>query len=91
VDSHSNIRFNGSRLWVLCLGEASYQTLVAFNLADKLPMRLADFEAGDPEVATTRAQRSTIEYLLHHWDRLGCRRHRKTNRLLKPVTVLSQT
>jgi hypothetical protein len=54
-------------------------------------MRLADFEAGDPEVATTRAQRSTIEYLLHHWDRLGYRRHRKTNWLLKPVTVWSQT
>jgi hypothetical protein len=52
----------GSRLWVLCLSEACYQTLVALNLPDMLPVRLADFEAADPEVAGTRENRSTIEY-----------------------------
>jgi hypothetical protein len=52
----------GSRLWVLCLSEACYQTLLALNLPDILAVRLADFEAADPEVAATRANRSAIEY-----------------------------
>jgi hypothetical protein len=52
----------GSRLWVLCLSEACHQTLVALDLADIVPVRLADFEAADPEVAATRAHRSTVEY-----------------------------
>jgi hypothetical protein len=52
----------GSRLWVLCLSEACHQTLVALALPDIIPVRLADFEAADPEVAATRASRSTIEY-----------------------------
>jgi hypothetical protein len=52
----------GSRLWVLCLSEACHQTLAALNLPDLVPVRLADFEAADPEVAATRAHRSTVEY-----------------------------
>ena len=52
----------GSRLWVLCLSEACHQTLVALDLRDLVAVRLADFEAADPEVAATRAGRSTIEY-----------------------------
>ncbi|MEA2819123.1 MAG: hypothetical protein QOJ86_1127 [Bradyrhizobium sp.] len=52
----------GSRLWVLCLSETCHQTLVALDLPDMLPIRLADFEAADPEVAATRASRSAIEY-----------------------------
>jgi hypothetical protein len=52
----------GSRLWVLCLSEACHQTLIALNLPDIVPIRLADFEAADPEVAATRAHRSTVEY-----------------------------
>jgi hypothetical protein len=52
----------GSRLWVLCLSEACHQTLVALDLPDIVPVRLADFEAADAEVAATRADRSTIEY-----------------------------
>jgi hypothetical protein len=52
----------GSRLWVLCLSEACHQTLIALDLPDIVPVRLADFEAADPEVAATRAHRSTIEY-----------------------------
>jgi hypothetical protein len=52
----------GSRLWVLCLSEACHQTLVALDLPDVVPVRLADFEAADPEVAATRAHRSIIEY-----------------------------
>jgi hypothetical protein len=53
---------SGSRLWVLCLSEACHQTLAALDLPDIIPVRLADFEAADPEVAATRASRSTIEY-----------------------------
>jgi hypothetical protein len=52
----------GSRLWVLCLSETCHQALVALDLPDMLPVRLADFEAADPEVAATRASRSAIEY-----------------------------
>jgi hypothetical protein len=52
----------GSRLWVLCLSEACHQTLVALNLPDLVAVRLADFEAADPEIAATRAHRSTVEY-----------------------------
>src|SRR4051812_8288169 len=52
----------GSRLWVLCLSDACYQILVAHDLPQMLPVRLADFEAADPEVADTHADRSTVEY-----------------------------
>jgi hypothetical protein len=52
----------GSRLWVLCLDDACHRTLVALDLPALLPVRLADFEAADCEVAATRAHRSPIEY-----------------------------
>jgi hypothetical protein len=52
----------GSRLWVLCLSEACYRTLVALDLPNLIPRQLADFETADPEVAATRPHRSTIEY-----------------------------
>ena len=47
---------------MLCLSEACHQTLVALDLPDIVPVRLADFEAADPQVAATRTRRSTIEY-----------------------------
>src|ERR1700729_1042096 len=52
----------GSRLWVLCLSEACYNTLRTLDLPNLMPRRLAEFEAADPEVAATRPHRSTIEY-----------------------------
>jgi hypothetical protein len=52
----------GSRLWVLCLSEACYRTLVALDLPNLIPLPLAEFEAADPEIAATRSTRSTIEY-----------------------------
>jgi len=52
----------GSCLWVLCLSDACHQTLVALDSPGIVPVRLADFEAADPEVAATRASRSAIEY-----------------------------
>jgi hypothetical protein len=52
----------GSRLWVLCLSEACHRTLVTLDLPDIVPVRLAEFEAADPEVAATRTERSTVEY-----------------------------
>jgi hypothetical protein len=52
----------GSRLWVLCLSEACYRTLVALDLPNLIPQRLADFEAADPDAAATRPTRSLIEY-----------------------------
>jgi hypothetical protein len=52
----------GSRLWVLCLSEACHRTLTTLDLPDLVAVRLADFEAADPEIAATRAHRSTAEY-----------------------------
>ncbi len=52
----------GARLWVLCLSDACYRTLVALDLPNLIPRSLAEFEAEDPEVAATRSTRSTIEY-----------------------------
>jgi hypothetical protein len=52
----------GSRLWVLCLSDACYRALVALDLPNLIPRRLADFESVDPEVAATRSTRSLIEY-----------------------------
>jgi hypothetical protein len=51
-----------SRLWVLCLSEACFRALAALNLPNLVPLRLADFEAADPEVAATRPDRTLIEY-----------------------------
>jgi hypothetical protein len=51
-----------SRLWVLCLSEPCRQALVALDLPGIVPVRLSDFEAGDPELAATRPNRNTIEY-----------------------------
>ena len=52
----------GARLWVLCLSEACYRTLVALNLPNLIPQSLSDFETAEPEVAATRSTRSMIEY-----------------------------
>jgi hypothetical protein len=52
----------GAQLWVLCLSEACHEVLVALDLPDLVPVRLADFEAADPGVAATRSTRSLIEY-----------------------------
>ena len=52
----------GARLWVLCLSEACYKTLLACDLPNLVPRRLADFEAADPQVAATKPTRSTVEY-----------------------------
>lgn len=51
-----------SRLWVLCLSQPCYQTLIALALPGLIPLSLADFEAADPELAATRSTRSAIEY-----------------------------
>jgi hypothetical protein len=51
-----------ARLWVLCLSEQCHTVLTAMKLPGVIAVRLADFEAADPEVAATRATRSTIEY-----------------------------
>jgi hypothetical protein len=52
----------GARLWVLCLSDACHQALTTLDLPALIPVRLSDFEAGDPEVAATRPKRSQVEY-----------------------------
>ena len=52
----------GARLWVLCLSDACHQALMALDLPNLVPVRLADFEAANPDVAATRSTRSVIEY-----------------------------
>jgi hypothetical protein len=50
------------RLWVLCLSAESHRILVTLDLPGIVPVRLDDFEAADPELAATRADRSIVEY-----------------------------
>ena len=52
----------GAQLWVLCLSEACHQALMALDLPGLVPVRLADFEAANDDVAATRSTRSLIEY-----------------------------
>jgi hypothetical protein len=52
----------GGRLWVLCLSDACHRILTTLDLPYIEPVRLSDFEKADPEVAATRAGRSTVEY-----------------------------
>ena len=52
----------GAQLWVLCLSEACHQALTALDLPNLVPVRLADFEDANPDVAATRSTRSRIEY-----------------------------
>lgn len=52
----------GARLWVLCLSEDCFRTLIALDLPNLVPLRLEAFEAAEPEVAATRPTRSRIEY-----------------------------
>jgi hypothetical protein len=49
-------------LWVLCLSDACFQALTGLGLPHLVPVRLADFEAANPDVAATRPTRSMIEY-----------------------------
>ncbi len=51
-----------SRLWVLCLSAECHRILVALDLPGIVPVRLADFEAADSELAATRADRTIVEY-----------------------------
>jgi hypothetical protein len=51
-----------SRLWVLCLSAECHRILAALDLPGIVPVRLADFEAADPELAATRADRTIVEY-----------------------------
>jgi hypothetical protein len=50
------------RLWVLCQSELCHRILAALDLPNLRAVRLADFEAADPEVAATRTNRSRVEY-----------------------------
>ena len=52
----------GAQLWVLCLSDACHRALTALDLPGLVPVRLADFEAANPDVAATRPTRSLIEY-----------------------------
>ena len=52
----------GARLWVLCLSEACHQALTALALPSIVPIRLADFEAGNLALAAAKANRSLMEY-----------------------------
>ncbi len=49
-------------LWVLCFDEDTHRTLSSLRLADVRLIRLADFEAADPELVAVKSARSTVEY-----------------------------
>jgi hypothetical protein len=49
-------------LWVLCLDDATYETITRLALPDLRPIRLADLEDADPELRAVKTSRSVIEY-----------------------------
>ena len=51
-----------ARLWVLCLSDECHRALSALALPALVPVRMADFEAGDMALAAAKANRSQIEY-----------------------------
>ena len=51
-----------ARLWVLCLSEACHHALTKLALPSIVPIRLADFEAGNEALAAAKSDRSLIEY-----------------------------
>jgi hypothetical protein len=51
-----------ARLFVLCLSDACYDAMVRLAPPRLVPIRLADFEAGNERLAAAKADRSLIEY-----------------------------
>jgi hypothetical protein len=49
-------------LYVLCLSEECHAALTRLAMPSLVPMRLADFEAGNEALAAAKANRSLIEY-----------------------------
>lgn len=49
-------------LWALCLDEVAFDALTRLSWPGLQPIRLADFESGDYELATAKNNRSRIEY-----------------------------
>lgn len=50
------------RLWILCLDDVCFDVLTKLDLSSVRPLRLADLEAADPQLARTRLNRTLIEY-----------------------------
>lgn len=51
-----------ARLFVLCLSDTCYEVLVRLALPGLVPIKRADFEAGNARLAAAKANRSLIEY-----------------------------
>lgn len=49
-------------LWVLCLDDVTYDSLVTLDAPGLEPIRLADLEAAFPELLPAKSNRSRIEY-----------------------------
>jgi len=66
------------RLYMLCLDDATIEIVRKLDHAEVVPVRLADLEAADPELAAAKPSRSMIEYyftLTSAWPRHLLRRH----------------
>jgi hypothetical protein len=49
-------------LWALCLDDESYAGLTALNFESLRPLRLSELESADPDLASVKTSRSTVEY-----------------------------
>jgi hypothetical protein len=59
----SLLRFNiPFKLWILCMDQASFETLLRLNKQEIEPIALKDFEDGDTELLLAKSNRSLIEY-----------------------------
>lgn len=71
------------KLYVLCMDEKCYEVLTDLKQEHHIPVRLADFEAGDEELMAAKANRpmgeycwtcssSFIRYVLKHFEEDNC-------------------
>ena len=71
------------KLYVLCMDDKCYEVLSDLKQEYHIPVRLADFEAGDEELLTAKANRSMgeycwtcsssfIRYILKHYNEDSC-------------------
>jgi hypothetical protein len=68
---HASLLRHGAdfRLRAVCFDEVTHEALTALELPRLEPIRLAELEAADPELAATRESRSQVEYL---WTATPC-------------------
>jgi len=53
-------------LWVLCLDDATYDTVIKLNAQGLQPIRIADLESAYPELRNVKAQSARTDYFFYY-------------------------